>query len=293
MPRRHRWGPIYPLVDQEQTAPCGHRAEQVCKRCTTLVCGMVDGCQPRAQVLDQVCDPPRRPPGRPLAPPDPTKPGRKATQLMAASAFDLLESQRPCIFCHGDIFHDDGYCRHCGRSQKPLRSPLLFSGNHDSRRVSPDPAATRTIFIANAYGFSNLQRSTVLRPIIAALQGLGLTVQEPLAFDNPGGPITPNWMYRCGQRAFAEVANADAVFAVVDGTPPDEGVMVQLGMAIAMRKPTFLFRDDVRRGADHGDYPLNLMLFTGMSPEGWRDCYYTTLDEITAPQKALARWARQ
>ena len=37
---------------------------------------------------------------------------------------------------------------------------------------------------------------------------------------------------------------------------------------------------------------MNLMLFTGMPQEGWRDCYYTTQDEITAPEKALAKWAR-
>ena len=212
---------------------------------------------------------------------------------MVASAFELLDSQHTCVFCNGDIFQGDGYCRHCGLGQTPLRSPLLGSSHHDFERVLGDRTTTKTIFIANAYGFSDLQRSTMLPPIIAALETLGLTVREPLAFDSRAGPITPNWMYQCSQRAFADVANADAVFAVVDGTPPDEGVTIQLGMAIAMRKPTFLFRDDVRRGAEHGDYPLNFMLFTGMPPEGWRDYYYTTLNEITAPLKALARWACQ
>ena len=82
-------------------------------------------------------------------------------------------------------------------------------------------------------------------------------------------------------------------FAVVNGVPPDEGVMVELGMAIALGKPTFLFRDDFRRATDSEEYPLNLMLFTGMPQEGWRNYYYTTLDEITAPEKALARWGRE
>ena len=39
--------------------------------------------------------------------------------------------------------------------------------------------------------------------------------------------------------------------------------MVELGMAIALGKPTFLFRDDFRRATDSEHYPLNLMLFTG------------------------------
>ena len=74
-------------------------------------------------------------------------------------------------------------------------------------------------------------------------------------------------------------------------TPWDEGVMVEMGMAIALGKPTFLFRDDFRRVTDSGQYPLNLMLFTGLPEEGWRDFYYTSVEEITSPEKALARWA--
>ena len=67
--------------------------------------------------------------------------------------------------------------------------------------------------------------------------------------------------------------------------------MVELGMAIALGRPTFLFRDDFRRITDSGQYPLNLMLFTGLPEEGWRDFYYTSVAEIVSPEKALARWA--
>ena len=80
---------------------------------------------------------------------------------------------------------------------------------------------------------------------------------------------------------------------VVNGVPPDEGVMVELGMAIALGRPTFLFRDDFRRATDSGRYPLNLMLFTGLPHRGWEDWFYTSVDEITDPNKALARWAAQ
>ena len=83
----------------------------------------------------------------------------------------------------------------------------------------------------------------------------------------------------------------DAIFAVVNGVPPDEGVMVELGVAIALRKPTFLFRDDHRRATESEEYPLNLMLFTGLPADAWRDSFYTSVEEITSPDKALARWA--
>ena len=85
---------------------------------------------------------------------------------------------------------------------------------------------------------------------------------------------------------------ADAIFAIVNGVPPDEGVMVELGMAITAGKPTFLFRDDFRRAADSDEYPLNLMLFTGLPQQGWERFYYTSIAEISSPDKALAPWAK-
>ena len=88
------------------------------------------------------------------------------------------------------------------------------------------------------------------------------------------------------------MVEADAIFAIVNGTPPDEGVMVELGAAIALGKPTFLFRDDFRRCTDSENYPLNLMLFTGLPEDGWQAYYYTSLAEIGAPDKALAQWLR-
>ena len=85
----------------------------------------------------------------------------------------------------------------------------------------------------------------------------------------PRGPA------KSAQKDFRDVAESDAIFAVVNGVPPDAGVMVELGMAIALGKPTFLFRDDFRRATDSERYPLNLMLFTGLTEEGWQDYYYT------------------
>ena len=102
----------------------------------------------------------------------------------------------------------------------------------------------------------------------------------------------PGWAYRVAQRDLQDVRDADALFAIVNGTPPDEGVMVELGAAIALGKPTFLFRDDFRRCTDSEQYPLNLMLFAGLPEVEWKQYVYSDLNEISDPQKALVRWAQ-
>ena len=152
---------------------------------------------------------------------------------------------------------------------------------------------TKTIYLANPYGFSVQQKALLLPPIVAALEELGLEVWEPFARNNQVDFLEAGWAYRIGQSDFRDVVSSDAIFAVANGVPPDEGVMIELGMAIALKKPTFLLRDDFRRVCDSDQYPLNLMLFTGIPEEGWQDYFYTSVDEITSPEKALARWAKR
>ena len=149
----------------------------------------------------------------------------------------------------------------------------------------------KTIYLANPYGFSAQQKEKLLPDIIAALESLGLEVWEPFSRNNQEDMSKSGWAYRIGQADFRDVRDSDAIFAVVNAVPPDEGVMVELGMAIALGKPTFLFRDDFRRVTDSEEYPLNLMLFTGLPEKGWQDFYYTSVEEIVDPNRALARWA--
>ncbi len=150
----------------------------------------------------------------------------------------------------------------------------------------------KAIYLANPYGFSEDQKALLLPRIVEALESLDLEVWEPFERNNQVDFSGPGWAYQIGQADFRDVRDSDAIFAVVNGVPPDEGVMVELGMAIALGKPTFLFRDDLRRVTDSEEYPLNLMLFTGMPRDSWRDHYYTSLSEIGAEGKALAQWAR-
>ena len=66
--------------------------------------------------------------------------------------------------------------------------------------------------------------------------------------------------------------------------------IVHGGWSLFGSKPTFLFRDDFRRCTDSERYPLNLMIFTGLPEAEWEDWFYTSLDELSDPDKALARW---
>ncbi len=150
----------------------------------------------------------------------------------------------------------------------------------------------KKIYLASPYGFSAQQKERLLPDFVEILEHLGAEVWEPFARNNQVDFSAPGWAYQVGQSDLRDVVEADAVFAIVNGTPPDEGVMVELGAAIALGRKTFLFRDDFRRCTDCEKYPLNLMLFTGLSEEGWEDYYYTSLAEISAPAKALVRWLK-
>ena len=150
----------------------------------------------------------------------------------------------------------------------------------------------RRIYLASPYGFSAQWRRLLLPEFVTALESLGLEVWEPFARNGQVDLAQPGWAHRVAQRDLRDVQDADAFFAIVNGTPPDEGVMVELGAAIALGKPTFLFRDDFRRCTDSEQYPLNLMLFAGLPAEGWEQFVYTDLSEIVDPSKALVRWVQ-
>ncbi|NJO39871.1 MAG: nucleoside 2-deoxyribosyltransferase [Cyanobacteria bacterium CRU_2_1] len=150
----------------------------------------------------------------------------------------------------------------------------------------------KRIYLANPYGFSQQQRDMLLPPIVKRLESLGAEVWEPFARNNQIDFSQTEWAYRVAQANLQDVKACDGIFAIVNGTPPDEGVMVELGVAIALNKAIFLFRDDFRRCTDSEQYPLNLMLFAGLPEIGWEAFYYTSVEAIASPQKALCQWLR-
>ena len=148
----------------------------------------------------------------------------------------------------------------------------------------------KTIYLASPYGFSKQWQKNLLPEFISVLEDLGTEVWEPFKRNAQMDFSNPGWAYKVAMADLQDVKDADSIFAIVNGTPPDEGVMIELGAAIAMGKPTFLFRDDFRRCTDSADYPLNLMLFAGLPEENWKDYFYTSIQEIKSPEKALSRW---
>lgn len=100
------------------------------------------------------------------------------------------------------------------------------------------------------------------------------------------------WAYDISQADLSDVKECDAILAVVNGTPPDEGVMIELGYAMALGKKIFLFRDDFRRCSDSEMYPLNLMVFGSLPKEGWEEYFYTKESQLCDKEKALYRWAK-
>jgi nucleoside 2-deoxyribosyltransferase len=148
----------------------------------------------------------------------------------------------------------------------------------------------KILYLASPYGFSAQQKALLLPPLVAALENLGAEVWEPFARNNQVDFSQTGWAYQVAQADAEDVRRCDGIFAVVNGTPPDEGVMVELGMAIALGKAIFLFRDDFRRCTDSEAYPLNLMLFAGLPETQWQRYYYESVAEIGNPEKALVDW---
>ncbi|AAQ00255.1 MULTISPECIES: nucleoside 2-deoxyribosyltransferase [Prochlorococcus] len=150
----------------------------------------------------------------------------------------------------------------------------------------------KIIYLASPYGFSKQCKKNLLPEFIAALEDLGAEVWEPFSRNAQYENLQPGWAHDIALADLRDVRNSDGILAVVNGTPPDEGVMIELGAAIALGKPTFLFRDDFRRCSDSEEYPLNLMLFAGLPSIGWNDYFYTSIEELSDPKKSLAIWLK-
>ena len=149
----------------------------------------------------------------------------------------------------------------------------------------------KSLYLANPYGFSPQQKRLLLPEIIDTLSNMGYLVKEP--FNEVERNIDfeqEDWPYTVAKFNYDTLKSCDGIFAIVNGFPPDEGVMVELGLAIAWDMPTFLFRDDMRTITDNPMYPLNLMLFTGLSPDHWEQFYYSDINELRSPNKALHKF---
>ena len=149
----------------------------------------------------------------------------------------------------------------------------------------------KRLYLANPYGFSK-QIKSLLHEFIHIFNNLNIEVYEP--FERTKDIILKEgeWAYNLATSNFHDLKKCDCIFAIVNGTPPDEGVMIELGIAIALEKKIFLFRDDFRNCSDSNQYPLNLMLFLGLPRDNWEKYYFESLQDIKSDKKAFLEWAK-
>ena len=149
----------------------------------------------------------------------------------------------------------------------------------------------KKLYLANPYGFSKHTKK-LIPEFISIFNSLNIEVYEP--FERTKNLINKGkgWAYDVAHSNYDDIKNSDGMFAIVNGNPPDEGVMVEVGIALAFQKEIFLFRDDFRNCSDTDEYPLNLMIFLGLDKEMWFKNYFEAIEEILSDKKNLIKWAK-
>ena len=167
----------------------------------------------------------------------------------------------------------------------------------DGRTAAPEAPGPRmkpakTLYLANPYGFSEGQRAGPLAELVRALEALGAEVWEPFARNNQVDRAAPGWAYRIGQADLRDVRDADGIFAVVNGCPPDEGGdggtrdgdrLAETGVPVPRRFPPF----DRQRGVTRSTSCCS----PGCRRPGGRTSWYRSIEEIADPAKALVTLA--
>ena len=149
----------------------------------------------------------------------------------------------------------------------------------------------KKLYLANPYGFSK-QTKTLLDDFIKIFNDLNIEVIEPFERTKQLIKQQTEWAYDVARNNFNDLKECDCIFAIVNGNPPDEGVMIELGIAIALKKEIFLFRDDFRNCSDSNQYPLNLMLFLGLPRDNWKKYFFESLEHIKSNKKGFVEWAK-
>tara|TARA_A100001388_G_C28541571_1_gene390489 strand:+ start:112 stop:576 length:465 start_codon:yes stop_codon:yes gene_type:complete len=149
----------------------------------------------------------------------------------------------------------------------------------------------KKLYLANPYGFSKITKK-LLFEFINIFNELNIEVYEPFERTKHIIQKEGKWAYDLAMSNFNDLINCDCIFAIVNGTPPDEGVMIELGIAIALKKKIFLFRDDFRNCSDSDQYPLNLMLFLGLPRDNWEKYYFESLEDLKSDKKGFIEWAK-
>lgn len=152
-----------------------------------------------------------------------------------------------------------------------------------------------TLYIANGLGFSAQARAHVLAPIVASLKQMGFEVIEPFG-DNKELALVNNRTIggelEIAHSDMKSVIEADGVLCILSSPIPDEGSMIEVGIAMALNKPVFYLNDDFRYQIDATTrhLPVNLMLFAHATEQTWQRYYYTSMEELSCRDKGLYKW---
>ncbi len=149
----------------------------------------------------------------------------------------------------------------------------------------------KKLYLANPLGFSK-QANNLLFDFIEIFNELNIEVYEPFSRTGHLFENGDNWAYSIAEKNLKDLKKSDCIFAIVNGNPPDEGVMIELGYAMALKKEIFLFRDDFRNCSDSDQYPLNLMIFAGLSKKEWSRNYLESLEDIKSEKKNFLKWVK-
>jgi len=127
----------------------------------------------------------------------------------------------------------------------------------DPRSPVPDPSGTLRIYLS-APIFTQAQRQWNRRLAAALREALsGAAVVLPQDFRVEERYNDPRAFASIYRKCTAEIASADALVAVLDGSDADSGTAFEAGFAAASGVPVIGVRTDYRPGQDRG---TNLMI---------------------------------
>lgn len=152
-----------------------------------------------------------------------------------------------------------------------------------------------TLYVASGLGFSARARTLVLGPIVAKLKEMGFRVIEPFADNNElalDNDRTIDGELEIAHADMKSVVESDGVLCILSSPIPDEGSMIEVGIAMALKKPVFYLNDDFRYhiAATAQRLPVNLMLFAHANAQTWQRYYYTSIEELLCRDKGLHKW---
>lgn len=152
------------------------------------------------------------------------------------------------------------------------------------------------IYLANPWGFCKSSNDLLLPELIDAIDSVvyddRVEVVEPFATNfHLFNEDNPQWPIDMARANVSLINSSDAVFANVNGCPPDEGVCWECGYAAGKNKPVFFFRDDFRKCTDNPIISVNLMLLAHLTEGTYvKDYWYSSIEDIYNENKALYKW---